>query len=238
MRAEKSAVSAKIAAFLLIITGIGIICFGVWLFSLQSGFIKDTLPVTGYVTEVSKRTERSKVGSQRAKTVTYYDTYVTYTVNRQEYTQKIGSYGHETETGTEMEIFYDPENPQRITDGKVNMTALIVPTVFGIFISGFGTLWLILILKGNIKRNRLMDEGVKMTGTVIRIEEEKSIVINGRHPYKVICRVTDSETGEFHDYASAPIDGIRNISEGTAVDVYVHRERFDIGYVHMDGIMN
>lgn len=99
------------------------------------------------------------------------------TVNR-----RIDTYSSDWEKGDKLTVYYDPGDPEKITDGFVMR---FLPALFG----GLGGLF---------------ENGVRLDAEVIFAEPNYSIRINGRSPYRIICRYTDPE-GITHIFKSGNI---------------------------------
>ena len=68
---------------------------------------------------------------------------------------------------------------------------------------------------------RLVREGEQFIATIINVDIDKSLTINGRNPDKVVCEVIDQITGNKYLYSS---DGYMNSLSymiGMTVTVYV-----------------
>lgn len=121
------------------------------------------------------------------------------TVNR-----RIDTYSSDWEKGDKLTVYYDPGDPEKITDGFVMR---FLPALFG----GLGGLFALIgiippITEKNATRRKqyLLENGVRLDAEVIFAEPNYSIRINGRSPYRIICRYTDPE-GITHIFKSGNI---------------------------------
>lgn len=116
--------------------------------------------------------------------------------------------------------------------------------MFTVIFSGIGSIFFILgivflILNRRSKKKalRLMEAGNYIYAEVSYVESNYNIHVNGRHPYRVVCRYTD-EYGTIHLFHSRDIffnpDGIL---KDTLVRVYVEPGNMKRYYVDIDSIL-
>ena len=101
-------------------------------------------------------------------------------------------------------------------------------TIAALVLFGMGALFVALIgvlivhtMKKIALNKRLVREGEQFIATIINVDIDKSLTINGRNPDKVVCEVIDQITGNKYLYSS---DGYMNSLSymiGMTVTVYV-----------------
>ncbi|MCM1227164.1 MAG: DUF3592 domain-containing protein [Clostridium sp.] len=172
----------------------------------------------------------------RGKLRTSHYVTVEYTVDGENYSCEIGQYNSGMYVGKELTIYYDPDEP-----GNARIYSVVLPAVF----MGIGGLFLILgivfiaVNAASSKRIKsLMENGEALTGIVTNVTLNTSMRVNGRHPYKAECEVTDPYSGERYLYSS------KNVTEdisgliGSEVTVYTDRNDRSKYYVDIDGLLS
>ena len=104
---------------------------------------------------------------------------------------------------------------------------------------GIGLLFLIIglpfLVFGIRKRNtkaRLLETGVQAVGIIKSIEKNLQVTVNGRHPYKAECQVTDPVTGEIYLYSSESF--MKNIDYLVGGQVTVYYDPDDRSKYYVD----
>ena len=99
--------------------GIILIVVGIFLMTHNTDSYLETV---GKVTEV-----REDIGTENNKV---YDIVFTYTVSGKEYSGTFEDMSDECTVGDEISVFYDPENPDEITNGRLG--GMVAPIVIGV----------------------------------------------------------------------------------------------------------
>ena len=99
--------------------GIILIVVGIFLMTHNTDSYLETV---GKVTEV-----REDIGTENNKV---YDIIFTYTVSGKEYSGTFEDMSDECTVGDEISVFYDPENPDEITNGRLG--GMVAPIVIGV----------------------------------------------------------------------------------------------------------
>lgn len=100
-----------------------------------------------------------------------------------------------------------------------------------------GIIFLILNGRGKKQARRLMDAGNYIYAEVAHVEANYRVHVNGRHPYKVVCRYTD-EYGTVHLFRSKDLFfDPEGIMKDTLVRVYVEPGNMKHYYVDIDRIL-
>jgi hypothetical protein len=90
-----------------------------------------------------------------------------------------------------------------VQGGSVETFVLMFCLIGGLFaLLGLG------LMAGGVV-NHLLDRRVRATGLMIEadiesVEQDLSTVVNGRRPYRIVCRWVDPETGLEHEFLSRP----------------------------------
>lgn len=121
----------------------------------ENTFMSKAESCTAQVTDVNSYTTRTRNGTKgNYRIVHHYDAYVSYTVNGVNYDNvKIPEVSSSIETGDQLTIYYDPENPldARLKTGST----LNIPRIIGIIIimaAGIAIVFLPLITKKRMSK--------------------------------------------------------------------------------------
>lgn len=130
-----------------------------------------------------------------------YRVYIKYIVDGKEYNQYLGFYNINMYEGKEIQIYYDPEDPRRVKAKDEIFVWFIFPSIgFLFFVIG-----LIMIIN-RVRRVRLnkelLESGQKIYAEFVEVRLNSSYSVNGRHPFCLICRWTDENTGKVHLFKS------------------------------------
>lgn len=157
----------------------------------QKKFLKNALPIEAEITSIEK--EVKKDGGERKIS---HSTYVTYIVDGKVYSNvPLGYYNSNMYEGKRITVYYDPQNPGRIESREGHKILNVIYRI-GQIVLGAVTVIMLLLLFLPEKRSRLMKIGTRYDAEVVSVFENRSIRVNGRHPYQVDCRVHDPYSGE------------------------------------------
>lgn len=122
------------------------------------------------------------------------------------------------------------------TDGSGWMFTLIFSGIGSVFFI-LGIVFLLLNVRGRKTARRLMEAGNYIYAEVSHVEMNHSVLVNGQHPYKVICRYTD-EYGTVHLFRSKDLFfDPEGILKDTMVKIYVEPGNMKHYYVDIDQIL-
>jgi hypothetical protein len=128
------------------------------------------------------------------------------------------------EVGEQVEVLYDPANPDdAVIDSvwQVYLAPMIVGFVGGVFfLIGGGMLGGLLIARR--RRERLQAIGHRVTANVTDVYLNTSLEINGRNPYVITAQWDNPDTGRVHVFKSDSIwfDPSAYLAGGT-IDVLI-----------------
>ncbi len=167
---------------------------------------------------------------------TKHDVFVTYTVDGVTYEEELGSYSSSMHEGKEIEIYYQPDNPRRISTDTPFVVFIVFVGLGGIFFA-IGVVLLIKDIKKNTKNRRLLKEGVVCQGIITNVVRNTNVRINKKYPYKAECQVIDQSNGNVFYYSSE--DYLQDISflVGLPVTVYVDRQDPSLHYIDMNSAL-
>lgn len=141
----------------LIPIGLILIIFGIILIGFKTD---DYVETVGKVTSVEQYIDHTGEDTQ-----TVYDVNFDYTVDGKQYSGSFDGIGKSYKVGDEIKVFYDPEEPQKITNTKTG--------IFGPIAIGLGALAVVGGVLSAVKafrKSRELDEQIKAAGGSLSIE--------------------------------------------------------------------
>lgn len=160
--------------------------------------------------------------------ITEDETCYTYKVGRERYNKCDSVYSDSYKVGKSIDIYYDKNNPENSTVG-------ISKILFFIF-SGLGIgaiiASIIILIKPSSKK-KLLENGIPVNATVISIEINEKIAVNGIHPTVIKAKgFYDNDEKIFKSqniYGDIPL-----ISEGDNVVVYIDPNKSNKYYMDIE----
>ncbi len=145
--------------------------------------------------------------------------YVEYTVDGISYDAKLNSYNSTMYEGKIIEVYYDPDNPEKIMSD--DSTLFIVFMCVGGVFAAITVAVAITIIVTSRKHKNLITDGTPYTGTIIDVRMITNIKVNGGHPYRADCEVINPITQERYLFSSENVySDIRHLI-GAPVVVYM-----------------
>lgn len=158
-------------------------------------FMETAKETEGVISDIE--TYRSGSGKRRK---TSHRAYVTYEVDGVRYEDiRLSYYSSSMRIGKKITLYYDPLNPTEVKVAGESKFVKIITLVMGSIFALVG----FFIIFTSIKRTpKLKKIGTRYEGKVLSVDCNTSVRVNGRHPYKVTCRVENYSTGEAYIYKS------------------------------------
>lgn len=120
-----------------------------------------------------------------------------------------------------------------------NPTArLVVFAVLGVQILVFGGIgfgFLLYLRKKRLLRERLLADGYREMADVVGVDRQMNVQVNGRYPYRVVCRI--ERDGALHEYRSEMLPSDPGLPTGSRVPVYLDRYDERKYYVDVESVM-
>ena len=221
--------TTNLLGIVFLLVGVIMIVASVCTFVGEKQFEAKAEKTTAVITEIDTYTTGS--GDDRT---THHDVYVEYRVDRQVYNCMLNTYTSSMYEGKKIEVMYDPENP-----GDVRVSNYIAPIILvfmGLIFGGIGGGMFFANVAASGKRKKLLENGDRVTGTIINVITVTNVRINHRHPYKAEVEVSDPFTGERYLYSSKQVMDDIHYMVGSTVDVYVDRDDKSKYYVDLDSV--
>ena len=116
-------------------------------------------------------------------------------------------------------------------------TAMVLTMVFGFIGTIFtflGVVLLVTMRNPEKKRRRLMETGERVMARVVDIEKNRSLQVNGRYPWRLICQY--EEGGVVYQCRSGNLWSYPNLT-GEMVPVYRERGNYKNYYVDVEAVL-
>lgn len=107
-----------------------------------------------------------------------------------------------------------------IGEGDETMLFLYIFGGIGLLFLIIGLPFLIVAIRRRNTISRLLETGVQAEGIITDVVINLQVTVNGRHPYKAECQVTDPATGEIYLYSSGNVMKKIDYLVGRSVTVY------------------
>ena len=115
---------------------------------------------------------------------------------------------------------------------------LVLTLVVGLqalIFGGIGGGCLLYLRKRRLLRERLLADGYREMADVIGTELQVNVRVNGRYPYRLVCRI--ERDGVLHEYRSDLLPVNPGLPPGSRVPVYLDRYDPHKYYVDVDSVM-
>jgi hypothetical protein len=164
-----------------VFSGVGIALVAVGLLLGLHPWSPDSARVTTQATIVGFDTSSSTSGH------TYSSPVVEYWVDGERHTARLNGSASADSIGDAIEVSYDPNTP---TDVRSSRSDIMVMAAVG----GIGGLFVLIgggLLIGGLARRRrnarLFNEGTRLTGEIVGVEQNWRVTINNVHPWRIRC---------------------------------------------------
>jgi hypothetical protein len=130
--------------------GIILIVMGILMLSMTPKSYGET---TGIITDAAEYIDTDSEG----RSDTYYEAVFTYTVDGVQYENSFSGYAEKPEIGKEIPVFYDPDNPESVSNSKSTGVISVIMIALGVAAAAFGVLSTV----RRVRKNRELDEKLK-----------------------------------------------------------------------------
>jgi hypothetical protein len=167
--------------------GVVMLVLGVVFYDKKQSFVANSVITNGKVVDVE---QRRSTDSDGYASYSYYPVceFITADGRTILFTSGIGSNPSSYDVNEEVEIRYDPDNPQKASINSF-FNIWMAPFILGLLGLIFLLVGISMILtryKNRRKRERLMLEGTKITSKFSEVLKNTSITVNSKHPYQII----------------------------------------------------
>ncbi|MED9903925.1 MAG: hypothetical protein UFG06_07055 [Lachnospiraceae bacterium] len=213
---KKKALENTVEKFLgisFLTAGIIILAAGILAAVFSMRFSRDAIRVTGVVTGTGAGTD------------------VQYVLDGQMYEVSLSESSSSMHVGDAVELYVDKENPYRARTAELLYLATIILCSIGLPFFIIGAVFLAVTARRGKKKQLLMQTGQKLFAEVTGGHMAVNYTVNGRHPYKLECRYTDTFTGKTYLFGSGNIWLDPALYIGKQVAVYADPADFSKYYV-------
>ena len=210
--------------FRIIFSSVGLLflIIGISSFLDTRSFLKESLVANGTVIDL--------IASSGSDSITYKPMVEFKTINDQfiTFTSSTSSNPPSYHTGEEVEVLYDPNNPN---DAKISSffslwgLATVLFLMGSVFFSIGFVPFLLGIFNGK-KEQELKENGVEVIANVEQVKYISNYTVNGVSPYKIIATWQHPDTSEVHTFKSQNIwFDPANYIENNTVSVYIDENK-------------
>ena len=210
---------------------------GFMIMSAVVSFINDTRFIATAAETEAVITEIEKSSSDDGNIYIVYIEYVaedmryrgSYTSNYEEKDFRTG------QTGQIIKLYYDSDNPHDFRTNKNTFNNLELAG-FGFLFFLVGALPLIFMLKGHLKKKKLLAEGKKLKAVIC--DAVSGSTVNEKRAQRLICEYKDEIGGKSYIFKSGDV-WIKPyvVAEGRDIFVYVDHNNFSKYYVDIDSFL-
>ena len=185
--------------FGIIFSVVGLIFFiaGIAMTSYDTNFKKDALETTAVISSIE--TYRDSDGD------TSHKVYVKYTVDGKEYEERLNYYSSGMRMGNEIQIYYKPEQPNRILGKSEFSFPGLIFSLMGFICAAIGLVFIFNKVMKIKNRKYLMENGELVYAEITEVNYNRSYSVNGRNPYTITCKWVDPSTGMYYFFKSETI---------------------------------
>ena len=97
-----------------------------------------------------------------------------------------GGVSPEYSAGQQVQVYYDPADPQRFRIGSGRWSSTIQFGALGLLFGGLGMGALVFIARRNRRAAWLRSNGIKAVGRIVEVKEDTSVSINNRSTWKIV----------------------------------------------------
>lgn len=162
--------------------------------------------------------------------------YVSYEVDGQLISTRLGFYSSSMRPGDSITLYYDPQDPYHVEASGAQILNWIF-LVMGLLESGIGIGLLITSVRRKKLTKQLKENGLRLEAEVIGISLNQQISSNDRHPYMLDCQCIMPD-GSIQVLHSEPIwYDPTNMLQDSYVPVYVDRKNYKKYYVDLARVL-
>lgn len=188
----------NILKYVFTLIGAGMLVGAVMSYSSTVSFIERATEASGTVIDLER--------SRSSDSTTYYPVVVFEDIRGREieFRSRSGSNPPSFSRGERVSVFYEPSAPE---SARINSFFSLwgLPMILGGMGLVFGAIGGGMLLFG-WKKSRsqayLKDHGTEVLATFSSVEQNTSLTVNGRNPFRIVCQWQHPQTGELHVFRS------------------------------------
>lgn len=196
------------------LVGIGLLIGGLFWLTSTKKFISNAEVVSATITEIDSY--RDSDGDYQ------YRVFVAYEYGGRDYDVALSEYSSSMYEGKVISVYVDPDNPGRVRGKSMAYFGPIMLMGMGGLFSAIGLPIMIVGLKKQSKKKRLLAEGERRFATIVG-SGRTQIKVNGRYLHYVDCEYQDPYSGMKYLYRGGQLREDPYHLMGMQVPVYVDR---------------
>lgn len=122
-----------------------------------------------------------------------------------------------------------------VRNAEALLVAALVLGIQALVFGGIGCGFLLHLRRRRLLRERLLADGYREMADVIGTELQVNVRVNGRYPYRLVCRI--ERDGVLHEYRSDMLPADPGLPRGSRVPVYLDRYDPRKYYVDVESVM-
>ena len=193
---------------------------------------ENKVATTGIITQISLY--RNHSGNRS------YQVNVLYNVEGKEYESILNGYVSSFYKGKEIDIYYDKDNPSKISSKSLDLVFLIFPGIGLIFVT-IGGIGILVKTKKKKLKNKLKENGELIYANYIETVLNSSYSSNGIHPYNIICEWNNPQDGKKYVFKSENIwinpKTLLEEKNIKTLPVYINLENISQYFVDIDSLV-
>ena len=166
--------------FLFVGIGIFFVIVGIVVFFFLRTPKENRIYVTGTITQIDRYDEDNDGEYE-------YDVYVKYRVNGTTMENKLNYYSRSMKKGKTIKIYYDLEDPTKISSDSGDSLVLIIPEIVGLVFFIVGVAGIYSSNKKKWKQKQLMETGNPIYATIKDVKLNNELIVKGASPYNIYC---------------------------------------------------
>jgi len=201
------------------------------------------LMIVGVIVFIAIRGTGDKSASGKAiiTQINYSSIYIEYNVHGKRYAHSLDYYNSGMYVGEEIDIRYNPNNPEQVSVKGEEYFALI-PAGIGIIFLTIGSVILIVKYKKKKSNEALVESGQRIDAEIDDVSVNYNIRMNGRCPYYITCRWENPSDGKMYLFKSKSIwydpQPIIDDIQIETLPVYINMNNLKKYYVCIDELEN
>lgn len=171
---------------------------------------------------------------------THHRAYVNYTYNGQQYNKvRVNFYNSSMYEGKEITLYCDPQYPERVVVQGANFFAVVILSLMGALFLCMGVIPIVNFIRVRAKKKKVRETGRTLYATVDEISCSRNYLVNGRHPYVVICSYRDDYKDITYHFRSEYIwvNPEPAVTVGSTIKVYVDVNNYKNYYVDAESMI-
>jgi len=195
-----------IVKFIMLIVGVAMLAGAVYLYKDTHSFLAGAVHAQGTVLDLQRTESLSHDGNHTYTSVSYYPMvqFSDASGRRIEFTSDSGSNPPAYSRGDTVDVLYHADAPEkaRINSLMSLWFGTLIVGGLGVVFTTIGTGMIVVPLRRKRLEAQLKTSGVPVEATFESVEQNTSLKVNGRSPWRVLAQWLDPATSQVHVFKS------------------------------------